>query len=382
MASPPATAPRARLEWLDAARGFAIFWVAWFHFFSTWADGREPWPFNPAYFTIYTDQCSPSGAAEQAGCLLQALFVAFSQLGSQAVAVFLLLSGLVLVYTGGDAPPAGGWRAWYRHRLLRLFPMYWAAHLVWLVSPLVARPDPVDWRFVASFLGDRVWPPSLFYYGVPAWWFFGCILQLYLVFPLLCAGLRRLGPLRFAVACAAFAVASRAILLFVLEANGNFVMGAFFGARLWEFGAGMALGLALRRDPPRTLRLLLGAPGLVAGAALYILGFLSYRPGWSYTCTDGLIGMGLFALTAHLSRALLVLPGLHRPLLWLGLYSYGFYLLHQPYVNYAAAHLRGLSLGEIVAVGLPLVALVAAGSGFVEKGVNRVTHRVLGSGRG
>lgn len=378
---PPSSAPhRVRLEWLDAARGFSILWVAWFHFFSTWSDGREPWPFNPAFFSIYTDRCAPSGAIGHAACLGQAVFVAFSQLGSQSVGVFLLLSGLVLVYTGADeGPPAGGWRAWYRHRLLRLFPMYWAAHLVWLVSPFAARPDPVDWRFVLSFLGDRVWPTSLFFYAVPAWWFFGLILQLYLVFPLLSTAMRRLGPLPFACACAAFAVVSRAVLLFVLEANGNFVMGAFFGSRLWEFGAGMALGHALKHDRERTLRLLFGLPGLLAGVAVYTAGFLSYRPGWTFAFTDGLVGMGLFALTAHVSRGLLALPGLRRPLLWLGLYSYGLYLLHQPYVNYAAVRLRDLALGEFVAVASIVLVAVVLGSGFVERLVNRAARRVLGA---
>ncbi len=369
-----------RLEWLDATRGFSILWVAWFHFFTTWADGREPWPFNPAFFSLYTERCAPDGALSHAACLAEAGFVAFSQLGSQAVAVFLLLSGLVLVYTLGESgAPAAGWGAWYRQRLLRLFPMYWAAHLVWLVSPFVARTDPVDWRFVASFLGDRVWPPELFFYAVPAWWFFGLILQLYLVFPVLAALLQRLGPARFVLACAAFTVASRALLLFVLEANGNFVMGAFFGARLWEFAAGMALGALLRSRRERTIRLVLGLPGLAAGVVIYALGFLSYRPGWSFTLTDGFVGMGLFLLTAHLARALLALPGLRRPLLFLGLYSYGFYLLHQPYLIYAGERLRALDLGAFTALGFVILAAVAAGSGLVENGVNRAARRVQGA---
>ncbi|CAG0998453.1 hypothetical protein MYXO_02847 [Myxococcaceae bacterium] len=377
--SRPDSRPRVRLDWIDATRAFSILWVAWFHYFSTWSAGREPWPFHPQYFTIYTDKCDPSGAFGTIACLAEAVFVGFSQLGSQAVSVFLLLSGLVLAYGLGEAGvPRDGWRVWYRQRLLRLFPMYWAAHLVWLVSPFVARPDPVDWRFVASFLGDRVWPPSLFYYAVPAWWFFGCIVQLYLVFPILAAGLRRLGPGVFLVVCAAFTIASRAILLFVLEANGNFVMGAFFGSRLWEFAAGMSIGWMLRRHREATLRILLGPTGLALGVAIYALGFLSYRPGWSFTCTDGLVGMGLFAISAQIARGLLLVPGLARPLVWVGLTSYGVYLLHQPYLNFAAERLRELPLGRIVPMGLTLLGLVTLGSGLLEKLVDRATKRVIG----
>lgn len=375
-ASPPA--PHARLDWIDATRGFSILWVAWFHFFITWAHDTLPWPFNPAYFSLYTDECVPASLAGRLGCDAQAVFVAFSQLGSQAVAVFLLLSGFGLTYALGESGrPAAGWSSWYRHRLLRLFPMYWVAHLVWLVSPFIVRTDPVDWRFLASFLGDRIWPDSLFYYANPAWWFFGLILQLYLVFPLLMPTLRRLGPALFLLACVAFTIASRALLLFVLHASGNFVQGAFFGSRLWEFGAGMALGFALRHDRERTLGWLLGSPGLLGGAALYALGFWSYRPGFSYTCTDGLIGMGLFALVAHANRGLLHVPGLRTPLLFLGTYSYGFYLLHQPYVLYAGEHLRDLPLGSFVAVAALILAGIAYASGLVERVVNNATKRIL-----
>jgi peptidoglycan/LPS O-acetylase OafA/YrhL len=376
-AAPPA--PGVRLAWIDATRGFSILWVAWFHFFITWANGRLPWPFNPAYFSLYADQCGATTVPGRMGCDAQALFVAFSQLGSQAVAVFLLLSGFGLTYgLGASGRPAAGWRVWYRQRLLRLFPMYWAAHLVWLVSPFIARTDPVDWRFLASFAGDRVWPPELFYYANPAWWFFGLIVQLYLVFPLLSVLLRRLGPLLFLAGAAAFTIASRFFLLDVLHANGNFVQGAFFGSRLWEFAAGMSLGLLLRRKREHTLGWLLGAPGLAAGVLLYAAGFLSYRPGLSFTCTDGLVGMGLFALLAHLARALIALPGLRRPLLFLGAYSYGFYLLHQPYVLYAGERLREVSLGPFVAAGALILAVIAWGSGLLEQGVGRITRRAFG----
>ncbi len=372
----------ARFDWIDATRGFSILWVAWFHLFTTWADGRLPWPFNPAYFSLYADRCGSSSFAGSAACGVEAIFAALSQLGSQAVAVFLLLSGFGLTHAlGGRGEPAGGWRRWYRQRLLRLLPMYWVAHAVWLVSPFVTRSDSVDWRFLASLLGDRVWPPELFYYANPAWWFFGLLLQLYLVFPLLAKLLHRLGPAIFLGAAIAFTITSRWILLDVLRANGIFVQGAFFGSRLWEFAAGMALGLLLRSDRDRTLGWLVGAPGIAAGALLYVAGFLSYRPGWTFTCTDGLIGMGLFALLANACRALVAIGALRRPLLFLGTFSYGFYLLHQPYVLYAGERLRDVPLPAFVGAGAAILALLAVGSGALEAAVDRAARRVLGDPR-
>jgi len=47
------------------------------------------------------------------------------------------------------------WGAWYWARFVRLYPMYWVAHLVYLVSPFVARLEPVDDRIILSLLGLR-----------------------------------------------------------------------------------------------------------------------------------------------------------------------------------------------------------------------------------
>jgi peptidoglycan/LPS O-acetylase OafA/YrhL len=140
----------------------------------------------------------------------------------------------------------------------------------------------------------------------------------------------------------------------------------------------MSIGWMLRRHREATLRILLGPTGLALGVAIYALGFLSYRPGWSFTCTDGLVGMGLFAISAQIARGLLLVPGLARPLVWVGLTSYGVYLLHQPYLNFAAERLRELPLGRIVPMGLTLLGLVTLGSGLLEKLVDRATKRVIG----
>ncbi|HME70089.1 MAG TPA: hypothetical protein VKM54_09510 [Myxococcota bacterium] len=40
-------AARARLLWVDALKGIAILWIAYFHFFKAWANERYPAPFNP-----------------------------------------------------------------------------------------------------------------------------------------------------------------------------------------------------------------------------------------------------------------------------------------------------------------------------------------------
>src|SRR6202008_2683766 len=147
------------------------------------------------------------------------------------------LSGFGLAYSlARPVRPPPAWLGWYRSRLIRLLPMYWVAHLVYLVSPFQARFDALDYRFVLSFLGDRVVPiGTLFYYFNPALWYFGLLLQLYLVFPLLFVVLERLGAARFLVVAAVVTVGARWVLLFAMPMDGRWVQGGFFACRLWEF---------------------------------------------------------------------------------------------------------------------------------------------------
>src|SRR5262245_60355574 len=171
----------ARLTWLDSMKGISILWIAFFHFFGIYANDRFPSPLGPHYFSSFLEQCAPSSTLGTFGCVAKGFFVAVSSVGFHAVAVFLVLSGFGLTYSlARSVNPEDGWLGWYRSRLLRLFPMYWVAHLLYLISPFIARPEPIDYRFVLSFLGDRVYPvDTIFYYINPAWWYFGLLLELY-----------------------------------------------------------------------------------------------------------------------------------------------------------------------------------------------------------
>src|SRR5215831_2147027 len=83
--------------------------------------------------------------------------------------------------------------------------MYWVAHLVYLVSPFVARLEPVDDRIILSLLGLRFIDIQMnFMYLNAAWWYFSMLIQFYLIFPLLFWTARRTGPWLFLlIGCAA-----------------------------------------------------------------------------------------------------------------------------------------------------------------------------------
>jgi peptidoglycan/LPS O-acetylase OafA/YrhL len=254
--------------------------------------------------------------------------------------------------------------------------MYWAAHLVYLLSPFVRRPDPVDYRFVLSFLGDRVFPvQTIFYYANPAWWFFGLLLELCLAFPLLFRLLQRTGPVRFLTLTAVATVLSRYLLVEVIHANGNYLQGAFFGARLFEFAAGMVLAVLYQRSPARVETRLFSWPLLVAGASMYWLGVFCYRPGFPLTLSDALTGVGLSIVVVQVSRWFNCLPPLRSILTYVGAYSYGIYLLHQPYVMYTGERLNGFSMPVAVTAVSGVLVLIVAGASWIERALERLTGR-------
>ncbi len=368
-----------RLDWLDGMKGIAILWIVFFHFFVAYGEGRTPWLLGAGYHATYEKTCAPLPPGPGALCLVSTVLTAVAQLGFHGVGVFLVLSGFGLAYSlARTGRPAHGWPGWYRDRVVRLFPMYWVAHLVYLVSPFQARLDPLDHRFVLSLLGDRVAPiETLFYYFNPALWYFGLLLQLYLVCPVLFAAVERLGVARFLVVVAAVTFVARWALLFALPVSPQWVQGGFFACRLWEFGVGMAAGVLWRRRPAETGAVVLSRRGLLAGTVLYALGLASYGALWSYVLTDALIGTGLAIVLAHVARRLGPVRWLGPALIAVGASSYGLYLVHQPYVHYFGERMRSWDGAAFLPVAIAIMAPLTLGAMALERAVNRLAGWVL-----
>ncbi len=256
--------------------------------------------------------------------------------------------------------------------------MYWAAHLLYLVSPLEARLEPVDHRFLLSFIGDRIYPIyTMFYYLNPAWWYFGLILELYLVVPLLWILMKRVGTGWFLVICAAETIISRYLILFVLQTSGFYLLGAFFGCRLWEFALGMVLGVWYWQDREWVYNQLFSSRTLLAGIVIYTLGLYSYESSLAYTLTDALIGTGLFVILAHLAMALRHLPKLEATIAYVGVFSYGFYLIHQPYVIRFGEWARGWPMPVFAVAAMIPLSMLAFAASHLDRWVNAITDRFL-----
>jgi len=357
-----------RLLWIDISKGLAILFVAYFHFFRTYFQhGVLP----PADW---------SNVAASALTVLRAVWFQISGLGFHAVGVFIILSGWTLMQSTmrRAESSAVAWGHWYGALLLRLYPMYWVAHLVYLVSPFVARLEPVDSRIILSLLGLRFIDIQMnFMYLNAAWWYFSMLIQFYLIFPLLFWTARRLGPWWFLIVACGAGFFARYILLVVWPQNGLWVLGGFAICRLPEFALGMSLAMWHNQSTERVEWFLLRGAGFVVGLILYPAALQLYHGLYEYIFVDFATGtccmleiVGIAGIISRVQRPA-KLFGL------VGLYSYGLYLIHQPYVIWLGLRIREVPIWMFLLICIPTLAVLSAWGMLLEKATNTLVNKLV-----
>jgi hypothetical protein len=186
--------------------------------------------------------------------------------------------------------------------------------------------------------------------------------------------MQRLGWVRYLMFCIVLTSSAR-YLMQIIGADGNYMMGAFFVCRLWEFAAGMALGKLMTEAPDATFRLLLSWKGFFLGVITYVLGFLTYQPNFLFNLSDGFTAMGLSVILIHAAYHLDRMPGLGRAFALAGVYSYSIYLFHQPYVIFAGEMLRPCSFAVFLVSASAVIVLISLVSMSFEYAVNRAVKR-------
>jgi peptidoglycan/LPS O-acetylase OafA/YrhL len=361
-----------RLLWIDISKGLAILFVAYFHFFRTYFEhGTLP----PADW---------SGLATSALTILRLVWFKVSGLGFHAVGVFILLSGWTLMQSTMRRAESGAivWGTWYHARFLRLYPMYWVAHLVYLVSPFVARLEPVDSRIILSLLGLRFVDIQMnFMYLNAAWWYFSMLIQFYLIFPLLFWAARRLGPVRFLLIACATGFFARYLLLVVWPQNGLWVLGGFAVCRLPEFALGMSLAMWHARSSARLEWFLLRGAGFVVGLLLYPAALLLYHGATAYVFVDFATGACCFLEIVGIAGLILLFKGLANVFGLVGLYSYGLYLIHQPYVIWLGLRIREQPIWMFLLISVATLAVLSGWGMLLEKATNTLVNKLVSSKR-
>ena len=363
---------KGRMAWLDVTKGWAILWVVYFHSFTCWI--KPPSPIGSDFITGVVRPETWTGVLPFLSSMGRSVFLGISMLGFHAVGLFLVASGFVLAQSAvraADKPGGVAWGSWILHRLVRLYPMYWFAHLIYLISPFEARLEPVDWRFAVSLSGFRfLWIDYNFFYLNAAWWYFCLIIQLFALFPILMAGMRRLGPVAFLVVAVAIGFFARIYLLYLHPASGQWVLGGCGLSRLPEFALGMVFGTWYARNPDAFENWLLRGRGLAAGLLLYPVALAVYQIPHGYVAVDFLTGTACFLVVAGASGFWTRVPYLGQALALAGSFSYGIYLVHQPYAIHFASFLKEKSSWVAVPSLLLLAASLAIWGGYLEKVLN------------
>jgi peptidoglycan/LPS O-acetylase OafA/YrhL len=263
------------------------------------------------------------------------------------------------------------WAAWYRARFLRLYPMYWVAHLVYLISPFVARGEPIARRVVLSLLGLRFVDIGMnFFYLNAAWWYFSMLIQFYLIFPLLFWTARKLGPWIFLLIACAIGFFVRYLMLIVYPQNGMWILGGFAICRLPEFALGMALGMWCSQSPARAERFLLGGAGLALGLLLYPAALQLYHNGCTYIFVDFATGACCFLVIVGVAGIIARLRRTAKLLGLVGAFSYGLYLIHQPYVIWLGLRIRQQPIWMFLLIFAATLVVLSAWAIVLEKSTN------------
>ena len=368
-----------RLPWIDISKGLAILFVVYFHFLRTVFEHYQLPPNDWNGFLAGTMS------------ILRTIWWQVSAVGFHAVGAFIILSGWTLMQSTMARAESGhlAWGKWYVARFVRLYPMYWVAHLVYLVSPFVARLEPVDGRIILSLLGLRFIDIDMnFSYLNAAWWYFAMLIQLYLIFPLLFWAARKLGAGTFLLIACALGFFVRHLMLNVYPQQGAWIGGGFAICRLPEFAFGMALGMwharhgtspseVRTRSASRVEWLLLRGPGLAAGLLLYPLALKLYNGGIAYVFCDFGTGTCCFLSIVGVAGLISRVTGFAKILGLVGIYSYGLYLIHQPYVIWLGLKIRPQPVVTFLLIFVATAAVLSAWGIILEKSTNALVNKLL-----
>ncbi|PYJ52799.1 MAG: hypothetical protein DME83_04305 [Verrucomicrobia bacterium] len=258
--------------------------------------------------------------------------------------------------------------------------MYWVAHLVYLTSPFVARLEKIDSRIVLSLLGLRFVNISVnFYYLNAAWWYFSMLIQFYLIFPLLFWIARKLGPWTFLLIASAIGFFARYLMLVVYPQNGMWILGGFAISRLPEFALGMTVGMWSGQSPRGAERFLVGGAGLVAGLLLYPAALRLYHNGYTYIFVDFATGACCFLVIIGLAGIISQFPRPAKVIGLFGVFSYGIYLIHQPYVIWLGLRIREQPIWMFLLIVVATLSVLSAWGILLEKGTTSFVNKLVRS---
>jgi peptidoglycan/LPS O-acetylase OafA/YrhL len=268
----------------------------------------------------------------------------FFESGWIGVDLFFVLSGFLI--TGILFEGLNGdhyFRNFYARRFLRIFPLYYAVLLLFIVF---TRPLQIEWHgrqfgyllylqntgLFKLLPGTVVFPVA----GIGHFWSLAVEEQFYMVWPLVVFGLRKPNRIMFFTVFVAFSVllVRTILVLFHVSSWGLYSYTPFRADALLLGGC---LAMLLRSSSRATLSAYAPAMLFISSAPLFAI---AYRTGYLDYVNSGLVESVGFTLLAFASVALITLsvdgPHWLRAVMkslflrFFGKYSYGIYVIHFP----------------------------------------------------
>ncbi len=301
---------------------------------------------------------------------LTKLFVAPSQLGFLGVSLFLVLSGFCLQLSVRPGEPLGAAR-FFSRRAWRTLPPYFASLALVSLSSLwpalsyvTLRPVRLRDVWTHALMLHNLWPDTVWTIN-GVYWTLALEWQLYLVFPLAVAALRRAGPRLFLFGSFALSLSWYAALrahpaTARLTGEPYAILYESVPGRWFEFASGMVAAEVVRRGlrAPRAWLAVAATLWIPAAAWVHLVDVWAFPfdrlvCGVSFGC---LLWLASSARTGWSTR-----PA--RGLAWIGGISYSLYLVHQPLLiglsPFAVARGVDVAAAAGLLVGVPVSLAVA-----------------------
>ncbi len=327
------------LSWLEGIRVLSAVGILLYHAQLLFAD----YAYTPQPDGLQANLTAVVAASQGFG--KNGLGLAFSLpvwFGFQAVDVFILIAGFVLVLSLRNKAYRLSAGQFIGQRLLRILWPFWtvawlAYPVLWLIGLATNSYRPAPWDIFAGltfpllfdFEGEVLLNTS------GPWWFIPLIISFTLISPTLWALLQRWGARNLLLVSLLLTVAYRyeAVYQFgghltyaIVDTPNDWLPFVSFLAKLSTFVLGMVIADAYcnHRGPLfwRSQRL------MSVGLFLYVIGFIAqfYQAGW--VVCDLLLPVGLVMCLAALLRSLSSSPALSTAMRQLGSHSYSYFLIH------------------------------------------------------
>jgi len=166
-------------------------------------------------------------------------------------------------------------------------------------------------------------------------------------------------------------------LLIVYPQNGLWVLGGFAICRLPEFALGMSLAMWHARSSERVEWFLLRGTGFVVGLLLYPVALQLYHGLYDYIFVDFATGTCLFLEIIGIAGVISLLQWPAKTFGLVGIYSYGLYLIHQPYVIWLGLRIREQPIWMFLLIAIATLAVLSAWGMLLEKATDTLVSKLF-----